>query len=581
MTKAFSYLRFSTPDQIRGDSFRRQTEAARAYADRHGLELDDLTFHDLGVSAFRGANAVEGALGQFVAAVDAGRVPKGSYLLVENLDRLSRDRLWTAVTRFASLLERGVVVVTLTDGKVYTAESLNNLGELLGSLVTMQGAHEESDRKSRRLIAAWQNKRARATTGGHKMTSKAPAWLRLKSGAFEVIEERAALVRRIFALALAGHGKANIARALNAEGIAPFGDGPSEARKADGWHPSYIQKILSNDAVIGRYQPMRRVWADGVKRREAEGAPIEGYFPVILSDPADFHRLGRRSGLSGHGSNEPVNALAGLARCAACGGSLHYINKGRPPRGNAYLACDGARRKGTCTAKSVRYGVVLDALVLAMEDGEIDLRTLAAGDALDRKRELAGQIEATEGRIAGAETAIGNLLDVLSRVPSAAVEARLAEQEAALAPLRAERARLEREASEIAVGGDPAGAVLDVLNEVNRGGGDTIIRCNAALKRIVERIEIGATDDARGWIDAGVAWADRHTGGKPFPNALHERLFGEVMAGASLSIAVAFRAPGRHLVICADPRHQARFVAGALREAGGAVEEFTLKIWAL
>jgi hypothetical protein len=33
--KAYSYLRFSTPEQRKGDSFRRQWEKAKAYADRH------------------------------------------------------------------------------------------------------------------------------------------------------------------------------------------------------------------------------------------------------------------------------------------------------------------------------------------------------------------------------------------------------------------------------------------------------------------------------------------------------------------------------------------------------------------
>ena len=56
MSKAYSYLRFSTPDQMRGDSFRRQAVLAREYAAKHGLQLDEnLTFNDLGVSAFRGA----------------------------------------------------------------------------------------------------------------------------------------------------------------------------------------------------------------------------------------------------------------------------------------------------------------------------------------------------------------------------------------------------------------------------------------------------------------------------------------------------------------------------------------------
>jgi DNA invertase Pin-like site-specific DNA recombinase len=580
MAKAHSYLRFSTPEQIHGDSLRRQTEGARTYAAAHGLELDEsLTFRDLGVSAFRGANAVEGALGQFVAAVDSGRVPTGSYLLVENLDRLSRDKIMAALNRFSALLERGITVVTLSDGKAYTAESLNNLPDLMLSLLVMSRAREESETKSRRVLAAWKNKRDRAATGGHKLTAKAPAWLRLRNGVFEVVEGRAALVRRIFALALAGHGKTGIARLLNADGIAPFGDGPSQARRADGWHPSYIHKILANEAVIGRYQPMRRAFVDGKRRREVEGAPIEGYFPVILTDPADFYRLGRRMGLSGRGASAPVNALAGLVRCALCGGALHYVNKGSPPKGGVYLACDGARRKGTCTARSVRYAVVADALIAAMEDGEIDLRTLAGGDALGRKRELAGLIDAANGQIAEAEAAIDNLLDVLSRVPSPAAETRLAERETALTHLRAEKQRLEREVQETVVEGG-AGSVLDVLNEMH-GGADVVVRLNATLKRIIDRVEVGTTDEARRWMEAGLVWADGHTGGRPFGNALHQRIYNEVMKVATVSIGVAFRVPGRHLVICADPRRPGRFVAGAVREIDGAIQSFTLKSWAL
>ena len=77
--RAYSYLRFSTPAQLEGDSLRRQTEAARDYADRHSLDLADLTFRDLGVSAFKGKNATEGALGAFIQAVDSGKVEKSSW----------------------------------------------------------------------------------------------------------------------------------------------------------------------------------------------------------------------------------------------------------------------------------------------------------------------------------------------------------------------------------------------------------------------------------------------------------------------------------------------------------------------
>jgi DNA invertase Pin-like site-specific DNA recombinase len=43
--KAYSYVRFSTPDQAKGDSKRRQIAMTAEYAERHNLDLDDsLTF---------------------------------------------------------------------------------------------------------------------------------------------------------------------------------------------------------------------------------------------------------------------------------------------------------------------------------------------------------------------------------------------------------------------------------------------------------------------------------------------------------------------------------------------------------
>jgi hypothetical protein len=62
--KAYSYTRFSSPEQAQGDSLRRQTEAARAYAAKHKLDLDEeLTFHDPGMSAYRGKTPKQVRLG--------------------------------------------------------------------------------------------------------------------------------------------------------------------------------------------------------------------------------------------------------------------------------------------------------------------------------------------------------------------------------------------------------------------------------------------------------------------------------------------------------------------------------------
>src|SRR5262245_16854443 len=125
MRRAFSYIRFSTPEQLAGDSLRRQTSLTADYCQRNKLLLDDsLNLRDLGVSAFRGANADTGALSGFLQAVQAGRVPPGSVLIVENLDRLTRDEVGRALSLFISILDAGIHIVTLKPEVEYTKKSI-------------------------------------------------------------------------------------------------------------------------------------------------------------------------------------------------------------------------------------------------------------------------------------------------------------------------------------------------------------------------------------------------------------------------------------------------------------------------
>src|SRR5437762_2228976 len=91
-SKAYSYVRMSTHLQLRGDSLRRQLEGSRKYAEQNNLDLvEGADLQDIGVSAFRGKNLASGAFGRFLAGVEDGTIERGSYLLVESIDRLSRQ----------------------------------------------------------------------------------------------------------------------------------------------------------------------------------------------------------------------------------------------------------------------------------------------------------------------------------------------------------------------------------------------------------------------------------------------------------------------------------------------------------
>ncbi|HCJ7426967.1 TPA: recombinase family protein, partial [Citrobacter freundii] len=151
--KLYSYVRFSSVKQREGNSLERQQDTALKIAARYNLELDTTAFHDLGMSAFKGKNAHEGKLSEFIKQIGA-KVPVGSWLVVENLDRISRDDAWSALDIFKNILSRGIVVVTGMDEKVYKyADVKNNPTDLIISLLMFTRAHDESLTKKNRVEA--------------------------------------------------------------------------------------------------------------------------------------------------------------------------------------------------------------------------------------------------------------------------------------------------------------------------------------------------------------------------------------------------------------------------------------------
>src|SRR5438552_11831218 len=114
-TLAYSYVRFSHPSQAEGDSLRRQTEAARQWCERNGVRLDTTTtLHDLGKSAYTGwhrKNPDRHALAAFLKLVEQGKVPRGSVLIIENLDRLTREHIQPALLLVLNLLQAGIRIV--------------------------------------------------------------------------------------------------------------------------------------------------------------------------------------------------------------------------------------------------------------------------------------------------------------------------------------------------------------------------------------------------------------------------------------------------------------------------------------
>jgi DNA invertase Pin-like site-specific DNA recombinase len=109
-------------------------------------------------------------------AVDGGLVEPGSYLLVENLDRVSRAEPWDPFPVFQQIINAGITIVTLIDGKVWSREAIRaNPFTIMESLIGMIRAHEESEVKSKRVRAAWESKRKKLAN--EPLTKRGPSWL--------------------------------------------------------------------------------------------------------------------------------------------------------------------------------------------------------------------------------------------------------------------------------------------------------------------------------------------------------------------------------------------------------------------
>lgn len=297
------------------------------------MSLDE-NIQDLGISAFTGKHRKKGNLSAFLEEVNAGKVPPGSYLLVEAFDRLTREEIDLADVLVKSILRKGVNIVTLLDGAVYTQKSLNNITALIGMILAFGQSHQESFNKGGRVSDTFARKRSE----GKKLFGTAPGWLRRgpqgKEGPWEVIPELADVVKKVFELAAAGTGGPSIARLANAEKW-PVPTRVTKKRPAH-WHSKMPQILLRNRAVLGEAQHIIRgrkaLQELGSDRPVPAGPPIPDYYPRIVSDDLWNEARGEiedRKTTALKRDTNYFNVFSGLLRCGHCGASVQRKHETR------------------------------------------------------------------------------------------------------------------------------------------------------------------------------------------------------------------------------------------------------------
>jgi len=418
--KAYSYVRFSTKRQAKGDSLMRQLEKSRRYAAENDLDLQEATFEDLGVSAFDRSNVTRGALAAFIKTVESGAIERGSYLLVESLDRLSRSDVMDAMSLLNTLVKLGIRVVTVIDGRVLDEETVKEPMNVMYAVLVFVRANEESETKADRVQKAHKRKRdSRASFA----FGQGPGWLRPNEArtGWEQVPELAESVRRVFEYTAKGFGGTAIARIANREGW------PVPAR-ADDWHKTLPGKLVRNRRVLGEFEPQVKQG----KNRVPTGELWQNYYPAIIEqrlfDQANA-AVERRSVLPKRRDAGYHNIFQGMLRCGHCGATL--ARKSKTGTKNSvgyalYVCADRDRGKTRCPNWNAR----------ALEDSLIPpLVQFVAADVLEDSVRQQARLALEEERagMAQDQKAVKNLLVTLEAMGgSPSIANRLRTLEAAI-----------------------------------------------------------------------------------------------------------------------------------------------------
>jgi len=393
MPVAYAYSRYSSEPQGKGDSIRRQNEMVEKYLLQHPeLELNTdpaFQFSDQGVSAFTGKHVKSGAFSRFLGLVMSGHIEPGSYLLVEQFDRLSRQEPMKALTQFNALLQEDIIIVTLNDGKEYSKESILADGgmSLMMSLMQMIKSHDESKSKGLRVKQAWSQKMKKVDEGV-MLTRRLPFWIDPDNHK-KLNRHKLPIIKKIFNMAGKGNGATAIAKKLNSECI------ETATGRAKYWSAGTIKKLLQSQSVIGTL-----VTGDQVEH--------PNYFPVAISE-ALFKKVNNvskssKAVRSPKSSVKGIHPLAGLMHCAKCGGTAHHVSKQGKLRADGtkttwrYAVCAQSMESDQeCKYQSMPYEGVVSSVVRAIEQHEY---SDAQGDSLkeikvleDRAQNLSGKID--------------------------------------------------------------------------------------------------------------------------------------------------------------------------------------------
>ena len=336
------YERLSRDDDLMGDSSSivNQKRYLESYAEQHGYGSVRHYTDD----GWSGGSFDRPAWKQLVADIEAGKV---ATVLAKDMSRIGRDYLQTGFYTEIFFREHGVHFIAIANNVDSEDQSSSEFAPFL-NIVNEWYLRDQS----RKVTAAYKVKGSsgKPTTnsaiyGYKKDPEDKDHWL--------VDEEAAAVVRRIFRLAVEGHGPYDISRMLTEEKVqcpayylAVHGVGTkknnTDMSRPHDWYCNTVGTILSKPEYMGHtvnFRTSKKSYKDKrVKNAPEDWLIFENTHEAIV-DPETWklaqqiRKTKRRTDTTGE-----ANPFTGLCFCADCGAKM-YVHRPRRKRtdGSEYI----------------------------------------------------------------------------------------------------------------------------------------------------------------------------------------------------------------------------------------------------
>jgi hypothetical protein len=259
-------------------------------------------------------------------------------LIIEKLDRFSRDEVLSVFDDVSLLLRNGVEIYTCVDQTHYTKHDIDTKPFLIHqAIMAIQSANDYSKSLADKIVKAFDFRLANCSQG-HKMElgTWQPRWIDFigehkQVGTFK-LNDHAATIQRMVTEYLSGLSMYSIAAGLIKDNIPTLAGGH--------WSQGTIGHLLGNETLIGT--------------TTIKGVRLEHYYPAVIT-PKEYEQLQAKlrqnvakKGGSSRASDYIANLFRNRCKCSVCGGTITSQKSGN----HHMYFCKGVR-VGVCKQKTM------------------------------------------------------------------------------------------------------------------------------------------------------------------------------------------------------------------------------------